>query len=110
MSGHQLKPEEGVFPLVPWDWPLGVTVTADKWVGQCINQAARKAKLKGNVSKRHSGLVWTVRLILCVHEGHRPQPGYKLSLSEVQTFIVEASKYLPWLQKAAVSFIEGSGL
>lgn len=47
-----------------------------------------------------------------MHEGRCPQPGYKLSVSlfEVQTFTVEASKYLLWLQKAAVSFLEGSGL
>lgn len=33
MSGCQLTPEGGVFPPVPWDWPLGVSVTAEKWVG-----------------------------------------------------------------------------
>lgn len=56
-------------------------------------------------------LVWSgLTLILCVHQGHCSQPVYKLSLSEGQTLTVGASKSLPWLQKKALSFLEGSGL
>ena len=81
-------------------------------MGSALTRQQGKQNLKVTFPKGGSGLHWTVRLILCVHEAHCSQPDYKLSLSlsEVQTFTVEASKYLPWLQKAALSFLEGSGL
>lgn len=63
------SPKLGV-PPAPRDWPLGVTVTAAKGLGQGINQAARKAQLKAAFPKGGAGLAWALKLILCLHEGH----------------------------------------
>lgn len=57
-------------PLAPRDWPLGVTVTAAKGLGQGINQAARKAQFKATLPKGGAGLAWALKLVLCLPEGH----------------------------------------